>query len=42
MRAIDIMPKQGDRDPWIASQDYYTDKDALPASDLDDGVLRYE
>jgi cation diffusion facilitator CzcD-associated flavoprotein CzcO len=41
MRAIDIMPKQGDRDPWIASQDYYRDKDVLPEARLDDGALHY-
>ncbi len=40
-RLIHIMPKQGDRDPWLHTQDYYTDKDTLPAADLDDGTLIY-
>ena len=40
-RLMHIMPKQGDRDPWLHTQDYYTDKDTLPAADLDDGTLIY-
>ncbi|MEM6438958.1 MAG: FAD-containing monooxygenase EthA, partial [Pseudomonadota bacterium] len=39
MRSLDIMPRQGDRDPWRMTQDYYHDKDALPAAPLDDGSL---
>jgi cation diffusion facilitator CzcD-associated flavoprotein CzcO len=39
MRSLDIMPRQGDRDPWRMTQDYYHDKDALPAAALDDGSL---
>ncbi len=41
MRNMHIMPKQGDRQPWIFSQDYYTEKDEIPAADLDDGTLEY-
>ena len=41
MRKIHIMPKQGDREPWIFSQDYYTEKDEIPAADLEDGTLVY-
>ncbi|MGO9560641.1 MAG: flavin-containing monooxygenase [Acidimicrobiales bacterium] len=41
-RGIHLLPKQGDRDPWRHSQDYSTDKDALPAADLDDGALVFE
>lgn len=41
MRALHLMPKQGDRAPWHFSQDYWTEKDEFPAIDLDDGALRY-
>ncbi|WP_373088291.1 flavin-containing monooxygenase [Sneathiella sp.] len=41
-RSLDIMPKQGDRQPWIFSQDYYAEKDEIPAADLEDGTLIYE
>lgn len=41
MRMMHIMPKQGDRAPWIFSQDYYTEKDEIPAADLEDGTLIY-
>ncbi|MDE0944074.1 MAG: NAD(P)/FAD-dependent oxidoreductase [Alphaproteobacteria bacterium] len=41
MRQIHILPKQGNQDPWIHTQDYYTDKDTLPNADLDDGTLIY-
>jgi len=40
-RLLHIMPKQGDRQPWIFSQDYYTEKDEIPNADLDDGTLVY-
>jgi cation diffusion facilitator CzcD-associated flavoprotein CzcO len=42
MRTMHIMPKQGDREPWIFSQDYYKEKDEIPAADLDDGTLIYQ
>jgi cation diffusion facilitator CzcD-associated flavoprotein CzcO len=38
MRALHLMPKQGDRAPWHFSQDYWTEKDEFPAIDLDDGL----
>ncbi|MFP5321558.1 MAG: flavin-containing monooxygenase [Acidimicrobiia bacterium] len=41
MRALHLMPKQGDREPWRFSQDYWTEKDEFPAIDLDDGTLAY-
>ncbi len=41
MRGMHLMPKQGDREPWIFSQDYYTEKDRIPAADLEDGTLIY-
>ncbi len=41
-RGLPLLPKQGDRDPWRHTQDYWTEKDQLPAADLDDGALRYD
>jgi cation diffusion facilitator CzcD-associated flavoprotein CzcO len=41
MRGMHLLPKQGDRDPWRHTQDYWTEKDELPLVDLDDGSLRY-
>lgn len=40
-RGLPLLPKQGDRDPWRHTQDYWTEKDQLPVADLDDGALRY-
>ena len=41
-RALKLMPKQGDHDPWVHTQDYYSDKDTIATADLDDGTLIYE
>jgi cation diffusion facilitator CzcD-associated flavoprotein CzcO len=41
MRTMHKMPKQGDRQPWIFSQDYYSEKDEIPGADLEDGTLIY-
>ncbi len=41
LRGMHLLPRQGDREPWQHSQDYWTDKDTLPAADLDDGTLEY-
>jgi cation diffusion facilitator CzcD-associated flavoprotein CzcO len=41
MRSMHLLPKQGDRIPWLMSQDYYLEKDEIPVCDLDDGTLRY-
>ena len=40
-RAMPLMPRQGDRQPWVFSQDYYTEKDEIRAADLEDGTLVY-
>ena len=42
MRDMHLMPKRGDKPEWQHTQDYWTEKDALPAADLDDGCLIYE
>ena len=41
MRSMHLLPKQGDREPWIFSQDYQIEKDEIPAADLEDGTLAY-
>ena len=41
IRGRDLMPKQGDRVPWTASNDYYKEKDEFPAIDLDEPELQY-
>ena len=36
------VPKQGDRPPWQAKQNYFSDLRALKWSRIDDGVLRFD
>jgi monooxygenase len=40
-RAMDRMPKQGDRAPWSNPQRYKAEKAALLKAPLDDGVLQF-
>jgi cation diffusion facilitator CzcD-associated flavoprotein CzcO len=40
-RGVAQLPRQGAHQPWRHSQDYWTEKDELPAADLDDGALVY-
>jgi len=40
-RSLSILPKQGDKQPWVMTQDYFSDRVTLPAADLDDGTLVY-
>lgn len=40
-RSIARFPKQGDREPWVFSQDYALEKTEIPNADLDDGTLLY-
>jgi cation diffusion facilitator CzcD-associated flavoprotein CzcO len=40
-RSQHLLPKQGDREPWQTTQDYWTERHLFPAADLDDGSLRY-
>ena len=41
-RSVHLMPKQGDHQPWLFTNDYYTEKDQLPVADLGDGTLVFE
>ncbi len=40
-RSLHLMPRQGDREPWSFTQDYYLEREQFPAADLDDGTLIY-
>jgi cation diffusion facilitator CzcD-associated flavoprotein CzcO len=42
MRGMHLLPKRGDKPEWQHTQDYWTEKDEFPATDLDDGVFTYE
>ena len=41
MRSMHLMPKSGDHQPWVHSQDYWSERKLIPAADLDDGCLVY-
>jgi cation diffusion facilitator CzcD-associated flavoprotein CzcO len=41
MRGIHLLPKQGDRSPWLHTQDYHSEKDILPTVDLSEAALLY-
>lgn len=40
-RGVHLLPRQGDHEPWIHSQDYASEQHELPKADLDDGTLRF-
>jgi cation diffusion facilitator CzcD-associated flavoprotein CzcO len=42
MRSMHLLPQRGDKPEWQHTQDYWTERDTLPAADLDDGCLVYE
>ena len=42
MRSMHLLPRQGDRQPWLHTQDYWSEKDELPVADLDDGALVFK
>ena len=41
-RGTGRLPKQSDQGPWTNCQDYYVEKDTIPESAFDDGVLVFE
>ena len=41
MRSMHLMPKRGDKPEWQHTQDYWREKDELPAIDLDDAAFIY-
>jgi monooxygenase len=40
-RAMHLLPKQGDHEPWINPQNYGQDKKMFRKSPVDDGVMRF-
>ena len=42
VRSMHLMPRQGDNEPWVFTQDYWREKDEFPAASLDDGALVFE
>ena len=38
-RMLPLLPKQGDRQPWVNTQDYAADRRLLLKDDIEDGVL---
>lgn len=42
MRSMHLLPKRGDKPEWQHTQDYWLEKDSLPAADLDDGCLHFQ
>ncbi len=40
-RVMHLFPKQGDKAPWLNTQNYKEDRKLLHARDVDDGVLRF-
>ena len=41
MRNMHLLPRRGDKPEWQHSQDYWTEKDEIPKTDLDDTVFVY-
>ena len=41
-RALARLPQQGKAEPWIMTQDYFTDRETLPKADFNDGTLEFE
>jgi cation diffusion facilitator CzcD-associated flavoprotein CzcO len=41
MRGMHLLPRRGDEPQWAHTQDYWREKDVIPAIDLEDGALRY-
>ncbi|HEX3350844.1 MAG TPA: NAD(P)/FAD-dependent oxidoreductase [Acetobacteraceae bacterium] len=40
-RGTHLLPKRGDKPEWAHTQDYWTEKDTIPATDLDDAAFVY-
>jgi cation diffusion facilitator CzcD-associated flavoprotein CzcO len=41
VRSLDVLPKQGDREPWKLRQNYLHDLRTIRRKPIDDGVLRF-
>jgi cation diffusion facilitator CzcD-associated flavoprotein CzcO len=42
MRSMHLLPKRGDKPEWQHTQDYWTEKQQIPAIDLDGAEFEYE
>ena len=42
MRGMHLLPKRGTKPEWQHTQDYWAEKEAIPAIDLDDAAFVYE
>jgi cation diffusion facilitator CzcD-associated flavoprotein CzcO len=40
-RMLPLLPKQGDREPWVNTQSYHRDKKLLRKDPVSDGVMRF-
>jgi Predicted flavoprotein involved in K+ transport len=40
-RSLSLLPRQGNRAPWIHTQDYSIEKDEMRLAHLEDGTLLY-
>ena len=41
LRGMHLLPRRGDKPEWAHTQDYWTEKDAIPATNLDEATFRY-
>jgi len=41
MRGMHLLPRRGDKPEWAHTQDYWAEKDEIPAIDLDDSAFVY-
>ena len=41
-RGMHLWPKRGDKPEWMHNQDYWSEKDEIPATNLDDSAFVYE
>jgi cation diffusion facilitator CzcD-associated flavoprotein CzcO len=41
LRHMHLLPKRGDKPDWQHTQDYWAEKDEIPAIDLDDSAFAY-
>ncbi|MBU6498150.1 MAG: NAD(P)/FAD-dependent oxidoreductase [Rhodospirillales bacterium] len=41
MRGMHLLPRRGDKAEWMHNQDYWAEKDEIPAIDLDDAAFVY-
>ena len=41
-RGMHLWPKRGTKPEWMHNQDYWSEKDQIPATNLDDAAFTYE